>query len=121
MSILAKISQSTGLPQKTVLKGVLAFLVLFVVFGVGSALITSVIGVAYPVFMSFYALESEGQDDDMDWLTYWIVFGLFNITDQFAGFILHFIPFYYVLKLAVLIWLFHPSMKGAGYVYREYI
>ena len=71
--------------------------------------------------MSFYALETEGENDDMQWLTYWVVFGLFNITDQFAGFILHFIPFYYVLKVAVLIWLFHPSSKGATYVYREYI
>ena len=99
----------------------LVFLVMFVVFGIGSSLITNLIGVAYPCFMSFYALESEGADDDKQWLTYWVVFGMFTIADQFAGFILSFIPFYYVLKVAVLIWLFHPSTKGAIFVYENYI
>lgn len=71
--------------------------------------------------MSFYALESDGEDDDKMWLTYWVVFGLFNILDQFAGFILRFIPFYYVLKVACLIWLFHPTGQGALYVFDEYV
>ena len=42
----------------------LIFMVLFIVFGVGASVLTNIIGVAYPVFMSFYALESEGSDDD---------------------------------------------------------
>ena len=100
---------------------------LFVVFGIGQAILTTLLGVAYPVFMSFHALESDDsqksvkQIDDKQWLTYWVVFGLFNMIDQFAGFILHFIPFYYVLKLAVLIWLFHPKSVGATWVYNNYI
>jgi receptor expression-enhancing protein 5/6 len=67
--------------------------------------------------MSFHALESNGLGDDQQWLTYWVVFGLFNMINQFAGFILLFIPFYYVLKLAVLIWLFLPKSQGATWVY----
>ncbi len=43
------------------------------------------------------------------------------MTDQFAGFILRFIPFYYVLKVATLIWLFHPKFQGASYIYEEFI
>ena len=121
MGLIQKISDATGLPQHKVLQYALVALIMFVVFGIGSSVITNLIGVAYPCFMSFYALESEGADDDKQWLTYWVVFGLFSIADQFAGFILHFIPFYYVLKVAVLIWLFHPSMKGAIFVYENYI
>ncbi len=34
---------------------------------------------------------------------------------------LHFIPFYYVLKLAFLIWLFHPKTVGASWVYDNYL
>jgi len=38
--------------------------VMMVMFGVGSSYITNLLGVAYPAFMSFLALESEGMDDD---------------------------------------------------------
>ncbi len=59
MGILDQISAMTGVPKKNVLKYSLVFLVLFVVFGIGQAIITNLIGVAYPVFMSFHALESD--------------------------------------------------------------
>ena len=95
--------------------------VLFVMFGVGQSYITNVIGVAYPAFMSFVALESEGTEDDKQWLTYWVCFGAFNIADQFAGVILQFIPFYYFLKLGFLVYLFHPSTMGATTVYNQFI
>ena len=92
-----------------------------VMLGIGSSYITVAIGVAYPVFMSFIALESEGGEDDKQWLTYWVVFGLLNIVDQWSGFILAFIPFYFFLKLCFLIFLMHPSTKGATMVYNTYI
>mgnify|MGYP000865026436 FL=1 len=90
-------------------------------FGVGQTYITNLIGVAYPAFMSFIALESEGAEDDKQWLTYWVCFGAFNIIDQFAGTILQFIPFYYFLKLGFLVYLFHPSTLGATTVYNNFI
>ena len=92
-----------------------------VMLGIGSSYITCAIGVAYPCFMSFIALESDGGDDDKQWLTYWVVFGLLNIVDQWSGFILAFIPFYFFLKLCFLIFLMHPSTKGATMVYNTYI
>ena len=92
-----------------------------VLLGVGSTYITMAIGVAYPCFMSFIALESKGTGDDKQWLTYWVVFGLLNIVDQWTGFILSFIPFYFALKLFFLIFLMHPSTKGATVVYNTYI
>jgi receptor expression-enhancing protein 5/6 len=95
--------------------------VMSVMFGVGSSYITNLIGVAYPAFMSFLALESDGLEDDKQWLTYWVCFGAFNIIDQFAGIILTFIPFYYFLKLGFLVYLFHPSTLGATTVYNTVI
>ena len=90
-------------------------------FGIGQTYITNLLGVAYPAFMSFIALESNGVDDDKQWLTYWVCFGAFNIVDQFAGIILQFIPFYYFLKLGFLVYLFHPSTLGATTVYNNFI
>ena len=121
MQIVEKISKASGLPQQKVLQAGLALVVLFIVFGVGASLLTNIIGVAYPAFMSFVALESEGADDDKLWLTYWVVFGSFTIVDQFAGIILRLIPFYYVLKVGMLIWMFHPSTQGAITLYDNFV
>jgi len=95
--------------------------VVLVMLGIGQTYITNIIGVAYPAFMSFLALESEGLDDDKQWLTYWVCFGAFNIVDQFAGIILSFIPFYFFLKLGFLVYLFHPSTLGATQVFNSVI
>jgi receptor expression-enhancing protein 5/6 len=48
-----------------------------VMFGVGQVYLTTLIGVLYPGFMSFIALETEDIDDDKLWLTYWVVYGAF--------------------------------------------
>ena len=118
---MANVSAATGVPPQSLVRYVFGFLALCVFFGIGQSILTNLLGVAYPVFMSFHALESDGKDDDKQWLTYWVVFGLFTIADQCAGFILRFIPFYYVLKFACLIWLFHPKSRGATTVYNEFI
>jgi hypothetical protein len=64
MGILETASKATGLPKDKLLRYGLIALVLFVVFGIGQAILTTLIGVAYPVFMSFHALESDGLSDD---------------------------------------------------------
>ena len=118
---MEKVANMTGLTPGQISRYSLFGGIILVMLGIGNNYITCLLGVAYPCFMSFLALESKGSDDDKQWLTYWVVFGLFNIVDQFAGFILHFIPFYFFLKLLFLVYLFHPSTTGATSIYNEYI
>ena len=118
---MEKVAAMTGLTPSQIFRYSIIAGVVMVMCGIGGTYITCLLGVAYPCFMSFLALESKEEDDDKQWLTYWVVFGLFNIIDQFAGFILSFIPFYYLLKLCFLIWLFHPITKGATTIYDMFI
>ena len=118
---MEKVAQLTGLTPGQLSRYGLITGVIMVMLGIGNTYITCLLGVAYPVFMSFLALESEGEDDDKQWLTYWVVFGLFSIVDQFAGFVLTFIPFYFFMKLVFLVWLFHPATLGATTIYNAYI
>ena len=77
-----KIHELTGIDHRTQLRGFLVAGVLFVMFGVGQVYITCIIGVLYPTLMSFIALETkDNDDDDKQWLTYWVIFGMFNIID----------------------------------------
>ena len=118
MDLLEKAAAATGMPIRQLMQYSLFGGVLLVMLGIGQTYIVNMIGVAYPAFMSFLALESDGLDDDKMWLTYWVCFGTFNIIDQFAGIILQIIPFYYFLKLGFLVYLFHPSTEGALTVYK---
>lgn len=70
--------------------------------------------------MSFYSIETENQDDDRQWLTYWVIFGLLTLLDQ-GNLLTEVIPFYYFFKLIVLVWLFHPQTQGASVVYENVI
>ena len=71
---------------------------------------------------SFRAIETkETQDDDKQWLTYWVVFSLFHFVDEFFGFILEMIPFYYLLKVCFFIWMFLPTTLGALKIYHTVI
>ena len=49
-----------------------------------AAPVSNLIGWGLPAYLSFKALESSGHDDDVQWLTYWVIFGFFNFAEGFA-------------------------------------
>ena len=119
--VFETVESATGLMKPQILKYGLISSVLLVMLGVGQGIITTLIGVVYPAFASFIALESEEKEDDKQWLTYWVCFGFFQIIDCFGGIILQFIPFYFFLKVSFMVWLFHPKTMGALWLYNNYM
>ena len=85
-----------------------------------SSYVTCLVGVLCPTYMSLKAIDST-EDDDKQYLTYWVVYGVFSVIDIFTSFLIKIIPFYYTFKLAFLIWLFMPNFKGAVYIYNWFI
>lgn len=83
--------------------------------------LSTFIGVAFPTFQSIKALESEGTDDDKQWLTYWAIFGLFTVVDDITHTFLGLLPFYYLAKVLFLIYLFFPTTKGAIVIYNKVV
>lgn len=47
--------------------------------------LTLAIGIVYPAYMSFKAIESSTKEDDTQWLTYWVVFASFSVLEIFTG------------------------------------
>ena len=82
-----------------------------------SSYVTCLVGVLCPTYMTLKVIENPEDDDDKQYLTYWVVYGLFSIIDIFTAFLVNRIPFYYTIKLAFLIWLFMPNFKGAVVIY----
>eukprot|EP01119_Soliformovum_irregulare_P005235 TRINITY_DN1685_c0_g1_i1.p1 TRINITY_DN1685_c0_g1~~TRINITY_DN1685_c0_g1_i1.p1 ORF type:complete len:146 (+),score=47.24 TRINITY_DN1685_c0_g1_i1:69-506(+) len=89
--------------------------------GAVSSLLCSVVGVAYPTYASFKALESDGKDDDTQWLVYWVVYSVFSVIEAFADTFIFWVPFYYELKLLGLIALQFPQLRLAATLYESYI
>ena len=48
------------------------------------------------------AIDSEDKDDDTQWLTYWVVFSFFSVIEFFTDSVLSWMPFYFLLKVAIL-------------------
>jgi receptor expression-enhancing protein 5/6 len=81
---------------------------------------SNLVGWALPAYLSFRALETPGHEDDIQWLTYWVVFGFFNFIESFAiRVVLHYLPFYYAFKTVFVLWLQLPATRGARTFYHS--
>ena len=112
--IMSSIKEKTGIDGIYVVI-FLSICVLFVYLGIFGSLITSLVGTLYPGFCTIKAIQKK--ENKKDWLTYWVIFGSFLIFDMFSNIIMKFIPFYFVLKILFLIWMFIPGSNGCKLVY----
>lgn len=119
--VLQKAQEATGVEKLYLVAGGSTVLLLLLLVGFGAGLICNLVGFAYPAYASFKAVESENKKDDVQWLTYWVVYACFNIVEVFSDFLLYWIPFYYAFKLGFLLWLFMPSTQGASFLYNHFL
>ena len=112
--IMSSIKEKTGIDGIYVII-FLGICVFFVYLGIFGSLITSLVGTLYPGFSTIKAIQKN--KNKKEWLTYWVVFGTFLIFDMFSNIIMKIIPFYFVLKILFLIWMFIPGSNGCKLVY----
>ncbi|KAF4531459.1 hypothetical protein B566_EDAN004230 [Ephemera danica] len=59
---------------------------------------------------------------EVQWMMYWIVFALFTCIETFSDVLLSFwVPFYYEMKVVIVIWLLSPATKGSSLLYRKFV
>ena len=113
--LMKSIEDKTGINGYYVI-GLLLVCVILVYLNIFESLITNLIGTVYPGFCTLKSIETKSKDKK-NWLTYWLIFGSFLIVDKFAVIIMKIIPFYFVLKILFLIWMFLPGSNGSAIVY----
>ncbi|ETV75587.1 hypothetical protein H257_10003 [Aphanomyces astaci] len=119
LPFLVEAEKQTGVDKLYLAAGGSLVLLVVVLFGFGAGLLCNLVGFVYPAYESFKAIESDNSNDDTQWLTYWVVYSMFQIVEVFVDFLLYFIPFYYAIKLGFLVWLFMPSTQGATFVFNH--
>ncbi|KAK0523789.1 ER membrane protein DP1/Yop1 [Tilletia horrida] len=119
--LAVKLERQTGLPKAPVVVGAVGLVAFLVFFNILAAMLTTAVGFLLPAYYSMQALEQRSGAYEKQWLTYWSVFGLFTVLEQFSDFILSFFPFYYTAKLLTLLWLQLPQTQGAKVLYDRFL
>jgi len=109
--------QSTGYAQVYFATAIMivAWIIVFAVFGAHT--FGNFVAFVYPAYMSFKTLESSDANEQMAWLTYWMLYAIFSAFESVADKMLFWLPYYGALKLLFLIWCFLPSTRGSGTIY----
>jgi hypothetical protein len=126
--VVQRVAEITSLPPLAVALMCGFSAAAFCFFGFGGQLLSIVLGILFPAFESFKVLEEFSNVSDPSeiygkassmqfWLIYWIVVGLFSSFEYLFYIVLKWIPLYFPLKLAILLWLYMPATRGANTVY----
>ena len=98
------------MPIEQICQFIIIACLFFTLLGTFESLISNFIGIVYPAFKSFEAIESEDKNDEKQWLIYWVCFACFTVSDQVVGRLVlkKIVPFYFFIKIGFLVFLFHP-------------
>ncbi|XRB00421.1 receptor expression-enhancing protein [Pycnococcus provasolii] len=91
-------------------------------------LLITLLGVVYPsyeCFKSIAKIEGASSQQTADvlkrWCMFWIVFGCFVALEPVADSLIFWLPLYYEVKVAFVVYLWHPRTQGATFVYDSFI
>jgi len=116
--VLNHLEQRTQVPKTYAVIGSATLLVILHLVNPLAAFISNLVGWGLPAYLSFKAIETPSPQDDIQWLTYWVVFGFFNFLESFAlRLVLYYLPWYFAFKTVFILWLQLPAFKGARTVY----
>ncbi|XP_059484882.1 muscle M-line assembly protein unc-89-like isoform X2 [Neocloeon triangulifer] len=89
---------------------------------VGSRIAILLFGTLYPAYASYKAVRNKDVKAYVTWMMYWIVFALFTCIETLSDVFLSFwVPFYYEMKVVLVLWLLSPATKGSSFLYRKFV
>lgn len=83
--------------------------------------LTSLASFVFPVLASYKSMEHNDVSLIRPWLIYWVVVALQLTVESYFGFLLQFVPFYYLFRFLLTLWLVLPQFQGASKVYLGYV
>ncbi|XP_058054652.1 receptor expression-enhancing protein 2 isoform X2 [Anopheles bellator] len=86
-----------------------------------SRLVILLFGTLYPAYASYKAVRTKNVKEYVKWMMYWIVFAFFTCIETFTDILLSWFPFYYELKVIIVLWLLSPATRGSSTLYRKFV
>ena len=119
---MKKASELAKIPSGYIVGIIVALCILLVLAGYGQHAVSDFIGIIYPAYMSFKAVETPNPHDDTQWLTYWVVWTYLRVFRYYIlDHLLSWVPGYFLAKLMFLLWLTFPEAQGAHYLYQSFV
>ena len=75
----------------------------------------------FPGYRSFCAVMSEDSADDVNWLSYWLVYAFIQFFEITCSIIVATFPFYYELKCVFIMLLQAKNAKLASNLYNKFL
>ncbi|KND04651.1 uncharacterized protein SPPG_00367 [Spizellomyces punctatus DAOM BR117] len=114
---LNRIEKATGVPKTYFTLAVYALTSISVFFNIFAGLTTNLLAIIYPTYRAFEASYKEDTAALKVWATYFWAIGIVNIVELGITTILAWFPFYYVVKVVFVFWLFLPQYFGAKLIH----
>lgn len=90
-------------------------------YGYKAQAISDLVGFVYPFYATILAIEAQKKEENVFWLSYWVVYGFVYILEEFIDYLHYWLPFYYPLKVIFFLWLYLPQYSGANQTYKNII
>jgi receptor expression-enhancing protein 1/2/3/4 len=82
-----------------------------------SRTVCNVIAFGYPCIASFKSVQKRDPEAHTQWLMYWIAVSFFMVFEMFGEFFMSWLPFYYEVKIIIIIWL--STFRGGEVIYQK--
>jgi len=86
-----------------------------------SRIVILVFGTLYPAFASYKAVKTKDIREYVKWMMYWIVFAFFTCMETVTDLFLAWFPFYYEVKILLVVWLLSPATRGSSILYKKFV
>lgn len=86
-----------------------------------SRIVILLFGTLYPAYASYKAVRTKNVKEYVKWMMYWIVFAFFTCIETFTDILLSWFPFYYEIKVVIVLWLLSPATRGSSTLYRKFV
>jgi len=117
---LNNFERQTSIPKVYVVLGLLALYFFLVFFNIAGEFLVNFAGFIIPGYYSLDALFSESKTDDVQWLTYWVVYAFLTVIESMINAVYWF-PFYYTFKFILVLWMALPQTSGAQILFRSFV
>jgi len=118
--MLNNLERQTSVPKVYAFLGLVGMYFFLVFFNIAGEFLVNFAGFIIPGYYSLHALFTTGTTNDIQWLTYWVVYAFLAVIES-AIHASYWFPFYYILKLVLVLWMSLPQFNGAQVVFHSFL